>query len=209
VTAGVAIALLLAAGCAPDTARPRSEGPASTREGEALSGQTEPLSLTGVPTGPSTSVTPSNRVTTTTNGVTTTAPSVPVSDVLSRHAAGDGRATTTAPRRSPDCVSGCPGPVAAQISRVLACIRSHEQGRDGYATETGNGQHGAYQFAQSTWDGVVVRLGHGEWSGKPAGHAPPQVQDAAAAQLYAERGFQPWPSSRRLCPGQIARGEFG
>lgn len=61
-----------------------------------------------------------------------------------------------------------------------------------YATNTGNGYYGAYQFNQNTWEGAVSRAGHPEYAGTTANNAPPEVQDAAAAQLYAERGNQPW-----------------
>ena len=84
-------------------------------------------------------------------------------------------------------------------SELLACIRSYEQGVDGYATNTGNGHYGSYQFTQGTWDGVVERAGYPEWAGRRASEAPPAVQDAAAAQLLSERGLQPWPTPERLC----------
>lgn len=52
--------------------------------------------------------------------------------------------------------------------------------------------HGAWQFDQPTWNGAVSRAGYPEWSGGDPASAPPHVQDAAARQLYAERGNQPW-----------------
>ena len=52
---------------------------------------------------------------------------------------------------------------------------------------------GAYQFDQTTWNGVVDRLGLDDFIGvKPNKTAPP-VQDAAARGLVAERGRSPWP----------------
>lgn len=72
-----------------------------------------------------------------------------------------------------------------------ACTIQIESGGN-YATNTGNGYFGAWQFNQSTWDGAVARAGHPEWAGQAASSAPQSVQDAAAAQLYAERGSQPW-----------------
>lgn len=81
----------------------------------------------------------------------------------------------------------------------LVCTRLHETPgnrewpyEDGYTYPSRNGYHGAYQFAQSTWDGVVARAGYGQYSGWPAEGAPWYVQDAAAWQLYRERGNQPW-----------------
>lgn len=90
-------------------------------------------------------------------------------------------------------------PPSAGVSDTLACIRSYEQGAAVYATNTGNGHYGAYQFNQATWDGAVARAGYPEWSGRRASDAPPEVQDAAAAQLLSERGLQPWPTPNRLC----------
>jgi len=55
-----------------------------------------------------------------------------------------------------------------------------------YATNTGNGYYGAYQFNLATWRGLG-------YSGLPS-DAPPAVQDQAAQQLYAQRGWQPWPA---------------
>jgi hypothetical protein len=51
---------------------------------------------------------------------------------------------------------------------------------------------GAWQFNQSTWNGAVARAGYPQWSGRDPATAPPGVQDAAAHQLYLERGNQPW-----------------
>jgi len=55
-----------------------------------------------------------------------------------------------------------------------------------YATNTGNGFYGAYQFDARTWHGLG-------YSGV-ASQAPPAVQDQAAQRLYQSRGWEPWPS---------------
>jgi len=55
-----------------------------------------------------------------------------------------------------------------------------------YATNTGNGYYGAYQFNLATWRDLG-------YSGLPS-DAAPAVQDEAAQQLYAQRGWQPWPA---------------
>jgi hypothetical protein len=60
------------------------------------------------------------------------------------------------------------------------------------AISPGGTYRGAWQFDQSTWNGAVARAGHPEWSNRDPAQAPPHVQDAAARQLYAERGNQPW-----------------
>ena len=66
----------------------------------------------------------------------------------------------------------------------LAAIRACESGGN-YATNTGNGFYGAYQFDMQTWASVGG-------SGNPAA-ASPAEQDKRAAMLYARRGAAPWP----------------
>jgi LysM repeat protein len=65
-----------------------------------------------------------------------------------------------------------------------AALRNCESGGN-YATDTGNGYYGAYQFSLQTWQGLG-------YSGLPSS-ASPATQDAAAQQLYAEDGSAPWP----------------
>ena len=55
-----------------------------------------------------------------------------------------------------------------------------------YATNTGNGYYGAYQFNLATWRGLG-------YTGLPS-NAAPAVQDQAAQKLYDQRGWQPWPA---------------
>lgn len=74
--------------------------------------------------------------------------------------------------------------VRAPAGGILARIRACESGGN-YATNTGNGFYGAYQFDQQTWNSVGG-------SGSPA-NASPAEQDARAAKLYAQRGASPWP----------------
>lgn len=60
-----------------------------------------------------------------------------------------------------------------------------------YAVNTGNGYYGAYQFNLATWRGLG-------YSGLPS-DGTPAMQDQAAQQLYAARGWEPWPAcSARL-----------
>lgn len=66
----------------------------------------------------------------------------------------------------------------------LAAIRACESGGN-YATNTGNGFYGAYQFTQSTWASVGG-------TGNPAA-ASPAEQDRRAAMLYARSGPGQWP----------------
>jgi LysM repeat protein len=74
-----------------------------------------------------------------------------------------------------------------------AALRSCESSGN-YATDTGNGYYGAYQFSLSTWES----LGYG---GLPSS-ASPATQDAAAQQLYAEDGSAPWP----VCGANLSSG---
>jgi len=67
----------------------------------------------------------------------------------------------------------------------LASIRACESGGN-YATNTGNGYYGAYQFDQQTWNSVGG-------TGNPA-NASPATQDAMANALIAQRGTSPWPN---------------
>lgn len=73
-----------------------------------------------------------------------------------------------------------------------AALAACESGGN-YATNTGNGYYGAFQFEQRTWDGVVERMGRSDLVGVRASDVSPSVQNEAAAQLYSERGSQPWP----------------
>ncbi len=58
-----------------------------------------------------------------------------------------------------------------------------------YATNTGNGYYGAYQFDTGTWGG------YGGYA--RADQAPQAVQDAKFAETYARRGCSPWPNTCR------------
>ena len=78
-------------------------------------------------------------------------------------------------------------PVPSQLGAIAAC----ESGGD-YATNTGNGFYGAYQFDVPTWRSVGG-------SGLPS-EASPAEQDMRAARLYARAGAAPWP----VC-GQMRR----
>jgi murein DD-endopeptidase MepM/ murein hydrolase activator NlpD len=79
---------------------------------------------------------------------------------------------------------------SAALGGVWACIRQHESGGN-YATNTGNGYYGAYQFSLSTWRAMGG-------SGLPSS-ASPAVQDAMAKKLQATSGFGQWPQTSRMC----------
>ena len=70
-------------------------------------------------------------------------------------------------------------------SSDLAAIRYCES-RNNYATDTGNGYYGAYQFSLSTWESVGG-------SGNPA-NASPSEQDMRA-QMLIDAGYRSaWPN---------------
>lgn len=69
---------------------------------------------------------------------------------------------------------------------IFARIRQRESGGN-YATNTGNGYYGAYQYDMGTW---------GNYKGYArADLAPPAIQDEKAAETYARRGCNPWPNT--------------
>jgi LysM repeat protein len=83
-------------------------------------------------------------------------------------------------RPAANYATGAPG--------VLAGVRQRESGGN-YATNTGNGYYGAYQFSLGTWQAVGG-------SGLPS-NASPAEQDMRAQMLYNERGCSPWPNTCR------------
>ncbi len=86
--------------------------------------------------------------------------------------------TVSVARPAANYADGAPG--------ILARIRMREAGGN-YATNTGNGYYGAYQFSLGTWRGVGG-------SGLPS-DASPAEQDMRAQMLYDERGCSPWPNT--------------
>ncbi len=97
--------------------------------------------------------------------------------------------TTTSPPVPPAPVPTT-GPPSFPLGGVWAELRQCESGGN-YATDTGNGYYGAYQFSAATWHGLG-------FTGLP-NQAPPAVQDEAAVELQARSGWGQWPAcSRRL-----------
>ena len=85
-----------------------------------------------------------------------------------------------APKVSADYAQGAGGWAAG--------VRQRESGGN-YATNTGNGYYGAYQFNAGTWRGVGG-------TGLPS-DASPAEQDMRAQMLYNQRGCSPWPNTCR------------
>ena len=86
------------------------------------------------------------------------------------------------------------GACSGDVDCFLACTRAHESDTSGGygAVSPGGTYRGAYQFDQGTWDAAVAGAGYGQYAGVPADQVPPEVQDAAAAQLYSVSGNRPW-----------------
>jgi hypothetical protein len=84
-----------------------------------------------------------------------------------------------------------PAPATAPAgANPLAALRQCESGGN-YGADTGNGYFGAYQFNIGTWRSLGL-------GGLPSA-APAAVQDHAAQELAARRGWGQWPScARRL-----------
>lgn len=138
------------------------------------------------------SVTPRSVSPTTSSSSTTTEPSTTTTTV-----APEETTTTLAPQPRTFVPSAPPVVVPAPPSDPYGALRDCESSGN-YANTNNPTYRGAYQFDQSTWDGVVARLGL-PYVGVDPATAPPSVQDAAAVQLHAERGWQPWPAcSARL-----------
>jgi hypothetical protein len=77
------------------------------------------------------------------------------------------------------------GSATAATADSFARLRMCESS-DNYATNTGNGYYGAYQFDLQTWHGLG-------YPGLPSS-ASPATQDQAANQLFDNRGWEPWPA---------------
>ncbi|EOD67599.1 transglycosylase family protein [Amycolatopsis vancoresmycina] len=86
-------------------------------------------------------------------------------------------AVTGLPLTNPALAAADPAPTA--WAKLRMCESSNR-----YATNTGNGYYGAYQFDLPTWRSV----GGG---GRPD-QAAPAEQDYRALYLYRMRGWQPW-----------------
>ncbi|MCW2600445.1 MAG: Transglycosylase domain protein [Frankiales bacterium] len=90
-------------------------------------------------------------------------------------------------------------PAGAATEDDFARLRQCESNGN-YASNTGNGYYGAYQFEPRTWHGLG-------YSGLPS-DASAATQDAAAHRLQAQRGWQPWPGCARalgLGRGEVVR----
>jgi hypothetical protein len=119
--------------------------------------------------------------------------------LLSSHKARHAKPSKTAPTLAVGGMTATLGAGFVQAAHAateddFARLRQCESS-DNYRANTGNGYYGAYQFELRTWRG----LGYGGYPNQ----ASPATQDAAAHQLQANRGWEPWPScSRKLGLGR-------
>jgi hypothetical protein len=74
----------------------------------------------------------------------------------------------------------------------LGALRECESSGNYQAVSSNGLYRGAYQFNQSTWNGVARR--HFPWlEGQDPSAAEPWWQDAMAKALWSESGARPWP----------------
>jgi len=104
--------------------------------------------------------------------------------------------TTQPPVWTPPPTTAAPVPpppiVSSSDAAFLACVRSRESGGN-YAIVDSSGQYmGAYQFSQSTWDGIASRSGRSALVGVHPNNASPADQDAIAFATLAISGRSPW-----------------
>ena len=104
--------------------------------------------------------------------------------------------TTKPPVWTPPPTTVAPAPpppiVSSSDAAFLACVRSRESGGN-YAIVDSSGQYmGAYQFSQSTWDGIASRSGRSALVGVHPNNASPADQDAIAFATLAISGRSPW-----------------
>lgn len=79
---------------------------------------------------------------------------------------------------------------------VLEAIKQCESGGSYTAVDASSGASGAYQFLDSTWQGLSASQGY-----STAASAPASVQDAAAIELYNQAGTTPWAASQSCWSG--------
>lgn len=74
----------------------------------------------------------------------------------------------------------------------LTCVRRRESGNR-YTVDSPDGlNHGAYQFAQGTWDGTAKHVGRPDLVGVDPHTANAFTQDEMAWALYQWQGKSPW-----------------
>jgi LysM repeat protein len=109
---------------------------------------------------------------------------------ISMRALATSAMTTAAMAAAGSLAAGASPAPAVPITAALHELAQCESGGN-YASDTGNGYYGAYQFSRSTWKGLGL-------SGLPS-KASPAAQDEAALLLFKQAGWAPWPT----CSAQL------
>lgn len=101
--------------------------------------------------------------------------------------------TTTVDEPSPQSQTTRQGGPPGILERIAGCESG--SGPNSFGSYTAQNPRstasGRYQFLDSTFQGMDSAAGYSR-----AADAPPAVQEAAAAELYAEQGTTPWNASR-------------
>jgi hypothetical protein len=74
----------------------------------------------------------------------------------------------------------------------LTCVRQRESGNRYHVDSPDGRNHGAYQFAQATWDGTARRIGRLDLVGVDPHTTNAFTQDEMAWALYQWQGKAPW-----------------
>lgn len=182
-----------------EAAAPRADLPAPPSTVAAAS------ATAGAQIAPPTTATPTTQAPTTaaptTAAPTTAAPTTaPPTTAAPTTAAPTTAAPTTEPAPPPTPSTSVPVDTGTPTLEQWAALRSCESGGR-YSVISPNGlYHGAYQFAQSTWNGVARSAGREDLVGVAPSAADPADQDAMALVLWTQRGSQPWPVCGRHLP---------
>ena len=99
--------------------------------------------------------------------------------------------TTAAPVTTPKPVATQPTGTQSEAA-FLACVRQRESGGNYGAVSPGGTYMGAYQFAQSTWNGTAQMAGRPDLVNVKPNLASPADQDQMAITLYRSAGAAPW-----------------
>ena len=165
---------------APATTTPPTTAVPSTTEA--------PVTTAPATTAPATTA-PATAVPSTTEAPVTTAPAttVPGDDLT---------VTDTTPSVAPPTTAAVTLPTEAQWEALRQCESSGNY-RAISARPAGR-YRGAYQFSQSTWNGVATQIGADYLVGVDPAEASPADQDRMAKALWNARGWGPWPACSKM-----------
>ena len=87
-------------------------------------------------------------------------------------------------------LAGSANAAGSGAQSTLAAIKFCESSNNYKAQNPTSTASGAYQFLDTTWQGLSAAKGYSK-----AKYAPASVQDAAALELYNQAGTSPWAAS--------------